>query len=220
MTTGHDGVFLGFSLGRPYYSRSRVAAYLAWAKVNAPQFAVLIADDIYADTLSILRQLRNVDALERARQMGDNAASLVMSTSVEHGVPVKIIRWRDFESNSKYQMILSTLYKEYCRNILLQNSIRRQLRENLGTRLDVAGVSQDASIKNHASITLERYLINEIAGLIYISEFTEFSTEIYPGADLFVLGEIYSGNYRLLETIGLSGRQHRRFMNITIDEGK
>lgn len=206
--------FLGYSLGTPYYSSERISSYASWAKINADKFAILIGDEVYKYTLMALKNLSEEEAKSRALSIGDNAE--INIKKVLSGMNVTIYRWNDL-IDKKYELIKKKCYEEKNINLIFSHSVRSQAWENLGNRLEVVGACKNSRCNHSVCLNLDDYVINEIAGLITMSEYVGYNLEIYPGKDLDIIVQIYAGDFPRIESV-LPKNRRRRFLTLILND--
>ena len=93
----HEGVYLGVSLGVPFYTKDRIENYLAWAAVNTRRFAILLDDEIFAYTLAIFKDIEISLAREKEKKIGDEMTSWIMEARSK--IPFQLFRWKDIQIN-------------------------------------------------------------------------------------------------------------------------
>lgn len=185
------GAFLGISVGSPYYSKQRISNYLSYAKKNFPAFALLIGDVIFRYTLAAFRELTIDEATARACMIGNEREAMLKSLINAETYPFEIIRWQDVERLPLYSTILMRAQESMKSSIAFKSMVRKQVFINLGNRVAVTGLSDDPNVDDNVSKLFDAYIVEEIAGLVAISESTKYNLEIYPGDDLRVLESIY-----------------------------
>jgi tRNA-dependent cyclodipeptide synthase len=208
--------YLGVSVGSPYYSRQRMKHYLSYAEVNCPKFAFLIGDDLYRYTAEALKGLSSQQATERSKIIGSNLTKMLTSLCADVTIPCDIVRWVQLSSMDQYQKLYCAAKLEYENNSKFRSAVRNQIFRNLGDKPSALGVSRNPDVQDHRSRLLEIYILNEIAGLITISEFYGFPLEIYPGSDLAILKPIYRGDFTLIKQL-IPSPAKRRFLRLRID---
>lgn len=191
--------FVGISINNPYYSTKNLLNYIHYIdntnNLNIDELAFLIGDIPYSLTYSVLKKTSISKAYQIVKNKGDDYFNLINKFMVkETGLSFKIevIKWIEI-TNCKFY---NTLYKKtlslYNSNINFKNEVRNQVLINLAKKLE------NKRIKDFELSLLDYYILDEIAGLLTMSEFFDYKYEIYPGKDLFVLEKIISGEYKLL----------------------
>lgn len=208
--------FLGISIGKSYYSREHIRNYLSWAEVNFEAFAFLIGDLIYKYTLIAFKGLSFDDATDRALRMGDETARMLTELTAHARMPVTTMRWGDVVSIQEYSVLLGAVDGACKSNPSFQEAVRNQVWLNLGSRLEKIGVPKNPRVHNEISILFDSYIKEEVAGLIAVSEYTRYHTEIYPGQDLKILNDIYADMYPEVSSV-LPKERKREFIPITIE---
>lgn len=212
-----SGAFLGISIGSPYYSRQRIGHYLAYARLKFSSFAFLIGDDIFRFTLAALRGIAIDDALARARTIGDEREVMLRDAIHTAGIHSVILRWTAIANIPQYAPLLECLREAYRKNRHFKDGVRKQVFVNLGDRVAETGLSRNSHVDNYASSLFDSYILEEIAGLVTVSEYTPYVTEIYPGRDLQILQQIYKNRFPDISE-ALPGIKRRRFLQLRIDE--
>lgn len=210
------GAFLGISVSSPYYSRQRISHYLTYARLNFPRFAFLIGDEIFRFTLAGLRNMPIDQALARARTIGDEREIMLKEMIRTSGFPANVMRWSDVIAVPQYSLFLSCVSKAYQSNQSFKNMVRKQVFINLGERVTETGLPRNPRNDNEMSGIFDSYILEEVAGLITVCEYTPYRTEIYPGRDLRILQLIYNNKYpEITEVLPLVRK--RRFLQLRID---
>lgn len=212
-----SGAFLGISIGSPYYSRQRISHYLAYARLKFSCFALLIGDDIFRFTLAGLRGISIDDALARARTIGDEREVMLRDVINSFGIDVSILRWSDIASIPQYAPLLDCVRCTYQKNKQFKDGVRKQVFVNLGDRIAETGLPRNSHFDNEISRLFDSYILEEIAGLVAVSEYTPYATEIYPGRDLQILQRIYKNKFPEISE-ALPRVRRRRFLQLRINE--
>lgn len=215
-TNNTTNAFLGVSLGKSYYSIQRIKHYLSWAEINFGSFAFLIGDFLYRYTLAGLKGVPLDEAKDRSLQMGEETAQMLTNVSKHARIPVTVLRWNDITSMPEFIRLLHVVNDVARHNVAFQAAVRKQVWLNLGNGVGESGVSEDPVVHNAVSEYFDSYIKEEIAGLITVSEHTEFHTEIYPGRDLEVLENIYKNTYPEISAV-LPKNRKRQFTRIYIE---
>jgi tRNA-dependent cyclodipeptide synthase len=211
----NDGVYLGISLASQYYSKERLRAYLSWASVNCRKFAFLIGDEIYAYTYSALNNCKLSEAYDLVKKIGDQTEKSLLNLAPTN-TPTTIFRWDDLKTE-EYYSIMKAVEDEYNSNIKFAMRVRSQVWKNLGNNLYAAGACKEAGCQRQACNLLDKYVLLEIPGLIIISEYLGYETEIYPGPDLSILSDFYKGNFSFINNFFPSPPK-RKFMNLILNK--
>jgi tRNA-dependent cyclodipeptide synthase len=211
-----DGAFLGISVGSPYYSRQRIDHYLAWAALKYGAFAFLVGDGIAKYTIAATKHLPLVAAAARAAEIGDNLCSMLEDACRKCGKAVDIFRWKRVEQIPEYSGLVRAVSAEYSTSAAFKTEVRRQVWRNLGSRIAVLGIAEHESDNSLAAQLCDRYILEEIAGLIAMGEFTGYHLELYPGDDLEILERIYRDEFPAISR-ALPARRMRRFERLQIN---
>jgi tRNA-dependent cyclodipeptide synthase len=207
--------YLGVSLGTPYYSRKRLQRYLEWSREEFDRFAFLIGDGIYALTYSVLHYASRTDAAEKADALGDQAEASIRRVGRTCGIDPTIVRWEDIASTPECVKLLGLIESAYRKDPTFALAVRAEVWRNLGDRLSVVGVCRSPGCNHEECQTLDRYVVNEVAGLITISEHMGYEVEVYPGNDLNVLKGVYADQYPHLSG-ALPEQRKREFVTIQL----
>lgn len=210
------GAFLGISVGSPYYSKQRIRKYLDYAKKRFNVFAFLLGDEIFRYTLAGLRGISIDEATSRARKIGIERESMLKDLIRNEVFPISVIRWNYIQNIPMYSLMIEAIQLAYRNDISFKEMVRTQIFLNLGDRVEETGLSRDPSIDNDISFFFDSYILEEVAGLITISEITPYSVEIYPGRDLLILQHIYEDKYTEI-TKALPLKRKREFLQLKID---
>lgn len=206
-----SSAYLGISLGTNFYSMRRVESYFCWSKIHYDRFSVLIGDWIYAYTHGFFHSSGHRESIGTALAMGDAAAAMCEKTARSSNRPINVIRWNDLRGMHSYKCLLPRLFNEYTINREFRIDCNCQIIANLGER-----VSLTDTLPQRTFHPLVCYLLHEICGLVVISEYTEYSTEVYPGEDLIIMKNLYSGCYPgLLES--MPNQLKRAFVSLIIE---
>lgn len=188
--------YLGISIGNPYYSRETIKKYINWSKVNCDQFAFLIGDDIYKYTYSVFKSLELSEAYDRVIKIGDdmekNISRAISDENYENNC--KIIRWGKLSDYDFYKNLELNLHREFVVNSNFQSDVKEQVSFNLSKKLGDLHLV-DSDIPDIHKKLLYEYMLEELAGLITMSEYLDYEQEVYPGQDLFILTNIYQNHY-------------------------
>jgi tRNA-dependent cyclodipeptide synthase len=188
-----SSAYLGISLGTNFYSIRRIESYFCWSKIHYDRFSVLIGDWIYAYTHGFFYSSGHRASIGTALAMGDAAAAMCEKASRSSKRPIKVIRWNDLRGMQDYKRILPELFNEYANNKEFRIGCISQIIANLGERVSLPDTAPQRTFH-----PLVCYLLHEICGLIVISEYTDYSTEVYPGKDLGIVTDLYAGRYPVL----------------------
>lgn len=211
----HDGVYLGISLASQYYSKERIRAYLSWASLNCKKFAFLIGDEIYAYTYAALNDCSLSKALSFAKEIGDQTENSLLSMAPTN-TPATIFRWKDLKIE-EYYVIAKSIKHEYNNNKKFSARVREQVWENLGNNLYAAGACKKPGCPHQVCSFLDQYVLYEIPGLVVISEYLGYQTEIYPGPDLSILSDLYQGTFSFFNNL-LPEPRKRKFMDLILNK--
>ncbi len=188
--------YLGISIGNPYYSRDTIKKYINWAKSNCNKFAFLIGDDIYKYTYSVFKSMEISEASKRVINIGDDMEINISRAINDENYKKKcrIIRWQHLYKLDFYKNLSLILHREFITNSIFKDNIKDQVTYNLSNKLGDLHIA-DLNIPNYGKNWLYEYMLEELAGLITMSEYLNYEQEIYPGQDLFVLSNIYQNHY-------------------------
>lgn len=210
-----DGAFLGVSLGTPYYSKERIRQYLAWAERHHLRFSFLVGDEIFAYTHSVLRYLPLKAAYARAVSIGDDLEVFLTRESRRMGIDARVFRWKNLRKRPEYRRILAMGRCGIIHDSGFRSRVHEEVWRNLGDRLHVADICRSAGCSHVGCRRLDCYVLHEIAGLITMSEYIGYPTEIYPGPDVSIIPEIYDGLFGSFQAL-LPELGERRFKTIRI----
>lgn len=214
--TDSTKAYLGISLGRLYYSTARLKAYCAWAAVNAPNdFGFLIGDDIYVYTLRAFSHLNAAAAAKRAEQKGSEVQRQLDRLSLAKNLSHTVVRWRELTSFPRYQAIVAAASQLLENKPAFRADVRSQAAINLRRRLERAP-TPGANGKATRWRLLERYIIEEIAGLVTMSEDRGYPLEVYPGKDLQIVQDVYAGKWPSLQAL-LPAKPKRDFYPLELE---
>lgn len=132
--------------------------------------------------------------------MGDDVSQMIERISARAGARVDIYRWRDVYRSIQYKKIISAVRDQYLGDIKFSAKVRSEVVSNLGKRFADVQDSSEQMLKRKL-YRLDSYVLHEIAGLIVMSEYFGFPTEVYPGEDVKILRSIYKGEFPSLENI-------------------
>lgn len=211
-----SGAYLGISIGSSYYSKQRIRHYLAYANAVFSHFAFLIGDGIYKFTLAGTKDISLEEATRRAHMIGDERERMLKNIIEMSGHAAKVLRWSDVENMPEYNSLLHVVTETYNTNKQFKKLVRKQIFLNLGGRVAEAGLSQDPRFDNDISNLFDTYILEEIAGLITVSEFTQYHLEIYPGKDLIILKKIYQDRFQKISD-ALPTIRKRQFKQLKIN---
>ena len=211
----NDGMYLGISLASQYYSKERLRSYLSWASLNCRKFAFLIGDEIYAYTYAALNNCQLQEAFDFAKKLGDQIEKSLLNLAPTN-TPATIFRWKDLKIK-KYHSIAKMVISEYNTNKKFALRVREQVWGNIGNNLYAAGACREVGCQHQVCNFLDQYVLYEIPGLIVISEYLGYQTEIYPGPDLSILFELYQGSFSFSDKLIPSPRK-RKFVNLILNK--
>ena len=212
--------YLAISLGNPYYTKERISHYLSWAEVQSPKFGFLIGDQLFQYTLGVFQNLNMSQAHIRACSIGDNMAVMLHKIILAHRglrpLDIRVIRWKDLASTPEYNKFYRTAIAAYSDNSKFRQAVRDQIVLNLGNRIASHNASPHSRNQNAATEFLDRYILEEIAGLITISECFGYPQELYPGKDLAIMENIYDNKFPEFSEV-LPGKRKRQFLSLRIE---
>ena len=206
--------FLGVSLGNPYYSKVNIAKYVDWARSRNNKLAFLIGDDIYKYTHSVLKNSSVKQSEKIANKMGEDMQKNISGVLENKSENFEIFRWNDIKNNYYYKLF-HKIESEYLENKDFRAKMLWQIFENLKHKLEKLGVNNRTQIADEKYYNLVVYLMEEISGLITMSEEIGYPVEIYPGKDLFILQQIYSNELNNISNL-LPANPQRSFLSIRL----
>lgn len=212
-----SSAYLGISLGSSYYSKERLKSYLAWATISCGKFAFLVGDSIYALTHSVVKRMALPQSLAVSTRMGDEMCTAVYRAGVEADISPIVIRFSELRDDPEYSKLLEVGNDLYSSSAQFRKAVRTQVWTNLHARLaDLPEICSSSSCGHAECERLDSYVIEEIAGLITMSEYRDYQLEVYPGNDLLILKDIYSGKYNEYSEI-LPEDKRREFLSLTLN---
>ena len=204
--------FVGISINSPYFSKENLLNYVHYIdginNLNISELAFLIGDTPYALTYAALNKTSISKSLNIVKNKGDDFLKAIKNfLKKETGLSfiTRIIKWKDITSCQFYTNLHFDVLTLYHTNIDFKKLVREQVYYNLSSKL------KDKYLNDFENTLLDRYVLDEIAGLLTMSEFFDYKYEIYPGKDLFIIEKIISGDYKLLE------KYNREFINLKFD---
>ena len=206
-----SSAYLGISLGTNFYSIRRIESYFCWSKIHYDRFSVLIGDWIYAYTHGFFHSSSHRASIGTALAMGDAAAAMCEKAACSSKRPINVIRWNDLRGMHNYKLLLPELFNEYKINREFRADCNSQIILNLGERVSLADTDPHRTFH-----PLVCYLLHEICGLVVISEYTEYSTEVYPGKDLSIMTNLYGGRYHGLLKY-MPNQRNRAFVSLIME---
>ena len=193
--------FVGISINHPYFTKKNIEAYIDFLNgindYSIKELAFLIGDLPYALTYSAIKKTSLTQSFEIVKNKGidyRNAIFDIINSKKLLSFDVKIINWSDITGNTYYQSTYSIAYKFYKNNTNFAKDVREQVWHNLKDRLE------NKEINDFEFELLDMYVLEEVAGLLTMSEHLGYTCEIYPGEDLCILKKITSGNYKFYDS--------------------
>ena len=207
--------FLGISLSNPYYSRANLVKYMKWIGLSNYELAFLIGDYIHKYTYSVFKDVTLDEALDVCLKMGENMDKNIKRASSKVGKNFNIYHWKEITKNDFYKRLKDNIYNEYINNNNFKKMVRQQVINNLENKINYK-LSNNKTITRKDKYKLDKYVLEEITGLITMSEYLSYSLELYPGNDLFIIKKIYSGEFKqIFRNIKIDYK--RKFLSIKFD---
>ena len=189
-------IYIGISPNSNYFSCENIQNYLDYLssvnKDDVTDVAFLIGDSPYVITYSVLKNVSITFAMEIMDRIGSSKQKCIEKVLKKkvYNFNVKIIRYKELVNRPFYKKLYNKVVKLYDTNSEFRNDIREQVLHNLKIREE---------LNSDKLKLLDLYVLDEIAGLLTMSEDLEYTIEIYPKEDLFILQYIMKGKYNLLK---------------------
>lgn len=204
--------FVGISINSPYFSQDNLMNYIKYINginnLNISDFAFLIGDTPYSITYSVLNKISISKSYRIVKNKGTDFVNLIkkfLEFETNLSFNTKIFTWEDITNCDFYNDLYEKTLKLYNENDDFRLQIKKQVQYNLKDRL------ANKNINDFELTLLDYYVIDEIAGLLTMSEYFDYKYEIYPGSDLFVLEKIISHDFQILENY------KREFINLKFE---
>ena len=192
--------FVGISINSPYFSKENLINYVHYIdginNLGVSELAFLIGDTPYALTYAALNKTSISKSFRIVKDKGDDFLNAIRDfLTKEYGISfnTKIIKWEEVTTCDFYEEIYTKVLQLYQTDINFKNDVRNQVNINLSNKL------KNKILNNYEYSLLDYYVIDEIAGLLTMSEYLDYKYEIYPGKDLFILEKITTGVYPILK---------------------
>jgi len=192
--------FIGISINSPYFSHQNLLNYVRYIdginNLNVSDLAFLIGDTPYALTHSVLNQISISKSHQIVKNKGKDFVRLInniLEKEVGLSFSTRVFTWEDITKCDFYNDLYTKTLRLYYNNSEFKKQIRKQVLLNLEKSL----VNKD--LNEFEFSLLDYYMIDEIAGLLTMSEHFQYQYEIYPGQDLFILEKIIAREFDLLD---------------------
>jgi len=202
---------LGISLGKTYFSKENVEAYMRFGIEHFNKMLIWIADYPERWNHTALKGINYEDATRKALHQGKQEISKfskIVRKLEQEGIDRGRINITDFLSlfqNPNYKNVLERIYQEYTDNPLFKKDMIKWLQRNIG------GKFKDRNLKGsaleQAVETSVNYLLEETAMMIYLADIHKNRyIDIYPApySDIICMKALNEGKYpELRDDLGL-----------------
>ena len=187
--------YFGVSICSRFFSKSNIISMSKWCSESFDQFLILIADDPQAFTFMATKQIDFDSALLKARQIGherfNSISQWLQSSRISNA---SLLSWRDIASNRQFLRTLNYVNICFTENTLFREDVFSQIQSRNSALPDDM---EFARIRKHYFNTAAQYVINEIAVMSFLQEFSRspWPIQIFPLPMPPVLKGLYEKKY-------------------------
>lgn len=193
----YNGWF-GVGVGSKYYSKENLELYAGWAAKYFNSFLFVIADDIEKYNLMAFEDKSEKEALEVARKKGNEKYNELMKIAEKFPHKIQVKRWKELSINDEYNRIFRLLDKDYDSIVQIREHLDNTLWSNIKQKLETLKEEIGENEFKKRFRILVKYAIEEIASIIFLTEFHVFQIKIgHKGERVYdnIVDRIYSKHY-------------------------
>jgi len=206
--------YMGVSICSHFYSKKNVTAIIEWASKTFHTFLFLIADEPQTYTFLSSKGLNFNDSYSKAMMIGDEKFAFIkrlIDTSFYSNI--KIVRWQDIAHNTSFL----TTRKEIVNCYQNDNNFKNDVLKQVSHRNEILSTADEILQINKYNFDIAaKYVLNEIAVMIYLQEIAEntFPIQVYPSQMPTCLAGLYENMY--FSNIGLN-REKSGYIEIEVN---
>lgn len=212
--------YLGISLSKNvYFSKARVAGYVAWAARHLDRLLIIVADHLEAYNIQVLRAVAFDVARSRAEAKGRELARGYTRTIPPHLVGRVTVRTAaDILVEPPCAAVLAHVERVAQEEPALRSDLAAAVVGNLLGRSGGKTVDDARRARVLAAVdTLSRYVLEELAIVLYLSHVASprWEMAIFPSPPPAAITNAYAGAYAH-RFADITGSQPFRFVQLTI----
>jgi len=209
-----ENVFVGISLHNKYFSKRNISTLLKYSYYWVNELLFLVADSLNRYNYMLKFRINEKTAVKKSHIEGEQVLNMLFKIISDNKITKPLItikKWDEYVPFiSDVQNNLEYLLKH---NPMFRNDLTILSQKYLKDKIGLDYMDSD-SIKISS-----KYIIEEMAISIYISEYTKYHCEIYPGEDIGLVNEIYSNKYgtNILNSILNNKLQERQYFSLKFE---
>lgn len=118
---------------------------------------------------------------------------------------VALLTWQVIRDKPQYRRNLTLLTRQFRDDQLFRTQVVQQVNINIGSKI-TSIEKQNRPLTTNERMSLNRYLLEEIAGLLYLQFDAGYALDIYPGPQMNIMHALYDGSFPEINKLGYDWR--------------
>jgi tRNA-dependent cyclodipeptide synthase len=210
----HPGKYkglMGISIFHKFFAKKRMEFYFSWGSTQFSEFVIPLMDDPDKYNCMIFNDLKEKDALTKARTVSDEIKRSYEKKLRTLGITnIKILQFRDFIEDPAYINVLDTIKEYLNEDSLFKEDLIGLMEMGIGEKikdfLNQADTIETSPEKIKSILFM--YIVEELASLIYLTQ-KGYPIEVDPTREFSTKKLLYEGSFpKLYKKLNLSKRGH------------
>lgn len=202
---------MGISIFHKFFAKKRMEFFFSWGTKQFSEFVILLMDDPDKYNCMIFNDLKEADALKKARTVSDEIKRSYEKKLRTLGITnVTVLQFRDFIDDPEYIHVLDVIKEYINEDPLFKEDLTGLMEMGIGEKIkDFMNQADtiDTSVEKIKSI-LFMYIVEELASLIYFTE-KGYPIEVDPTREFSTKKLVYEGSFpNLYKKLKLTKRGH------------